>query len=62
MSEPVPKRVADATPTDAARSASGASMPTAPSTSEPPPGPYEKPIIRKYDQIDQVRPYGPSEI
>jgi len=23
---------------------------------------YEKPIIRKYDQIDQVKPYGPSEL
>lgn len=22
---------------------------------------YEKPIIRRYDQIDQVKPYGPSE-
>jgi hypothetical protein len=23
---------------------------------------YEKPRLRRYDQIDQVRPYGPSEI
>ena len=23
---------------------------------------YEKPFIRKYDQIDQVKPYGPSEL
>lgn len=23
---------------------------------------YEKPVIRKYDQIDQVKPYGPSEL
>ena len=23
---------------------------------------YEKPQLRRYDQIDQVRPYGPSEI
>jgi hypothetical protein len=23
---------------------------------------YEKPILRKYDQIDQVKPYGPSEL
>ncbi len=23
---------------------------------------YEKPVIRRYDQIDQVRPYGPSEV
>ena len=23
---------------------------------------YEKPAIRKYDQIDQVKPYGPSEL
>jgi hypothetical protein len=24
--------------------------------------PYEKPVIRRYDQIDQVRPYGPTEV
>ena len=23
---------------------------------------YEKPRLRRYDQIDQVKPYGPSEI
>jgi len=23
---------------------------------------YEKPVVRRYDQIDQVRPYGPSEV
>ena len=23
---------------------------------------YEKPVIRRYDQIDQVHPYGPSEV
>lgn len=23
---------------------------------------YEKPHLRRHDQIDQVRPYGPSEI
>ena len=23
---------------------------------------YQKPIIRKYDQIEQVKPYGPSEM
>ena len=23
---------------------------------------YQKPILRKYDQIDQVKPYGPSEL
>jgi hypothetical protein len=22
---------------------------------------YQKPILRKYDQIEQVKPYGPSE-
>lgn len=22
---------------------------------------YRKPVIRKYDQIEQVKPYGPSE-
>ena len=22
---------------------------------------YQKPILRKYDQIGQVKPYGPSE-
>jgi len=35
-----------------------------PAASSPPPRPrvYEKPVIRKYDQIDQVKPYGPSEL
>jgi hypothetical protein len=23
---------------------------------------YEKPVLRKYDQIEQVKPYGPSEL
>ena len=23
---------------------------------------YQKPTLRRYDQIDQVKPYGPSEI
>jgi hypothetical protein len=23
---------------------------------------YKKPILRKYDQIEQVKPYGPSEM
>lgn len=23
---------------------------------------YQKPVLRRYDQIDQVKPYGPSEI
>jgi hypothetical protein len=23
---------------------------------------YQKPILRKYDQIEQVKPYGPSEL
>jgi hypothetical protein len=23
---------------------------------------YQKPVLRRYDQVDQVRPYGPSEI
>lgn len=23
---------------------------------------YSKPIIRRYDQIEQVKPYGPSEL
>ena len=32
-----------------------------PAANEPAPV-YEKPVIRKHDQIDQVRPYGPSEI
>jgi hypothetical protein len=31
-----------------------------PEDAEPPV--YEKPVIRRYDQIDQVRPYGPSEV
>lgn len=30
--------------------------------SQPRPRVYEKPMIRKYDQIDQVKPYGPSEL
>jgi len=30
--------------------------------STPRPRVYEKPVIRKYDQIDQVKPYGPSEL
>ena len=28
----------------------------------PPEACYEKPRLRRYDQIDQVRPYGPSEV
>jgi len=23
---------------------------------------YQKPVLRKYDQIEQVKPYGPSEL
>jgi len=23
---------------------------------------YQKPVLRRYDQIDQVKPYGPSEL
>ncbi len=23
---------------------------------------YQKPVLRRYDQIEQVKPYGPSEI
>jgi|GEM_PF-1961467 len=23
---------------------------------------YRKPVLRKYDQIEQVKPYGPSEL
>lgn len=23
---------------------------------------YHKPVLRKYDQIEQVKPYGPSEL
>ena len=23
---------------------------------------YQKPRLRKYDQVDQVKPYGPSEL
>ncbi len=23
---------------------------------------YRKPVLRKYDQIEQVKPYGPSEM
>lgn len=34
----------------------------APDTETSAPLVYEKPIIRKYDQIDQVKPYGPSEL
>lgn len=29
---------------------------------DPQPAPvYRKPVLRKYDQIEQVKPYGPSE-
>lgn len=31
------------------------------SESESPPPVYRKPTLRRYDQIEQVRPYGPSE-
>jgi hypothetical protein len=31
------------------------------STQEPARPVYRKPVIRKYDQIEQVKPYGPSE-
>lgn len=34
---------------------------TTPPAEEPEPR-YEKPRLRRYDQIDQVRPYGPSEV
>jgi len=23
---------------------------------------YKKPVLRRYDQIEQVKPYGPSEL
>jgi hypothetical protein len=23
---------------------------------------YQKPVLRRYDQIEQVKPYGPSEL
>jgi hypothetical protein len=29
---------------------------------EEPAAVYQKPILRKYDQIEQVKPYGPSEL
>ena len=29
---------------------------------EVPPPVYQKPVLRKYDQIEQVKPYGPSEL
>lgn len=51
MSEPLLRPPADPTP-----AAAGQKQPATPVP------PYEKPVIRKYDQIDQVRPYGPSEI
>ena len=33
---------------------------TSEQTDSPPPV-YRKPTLRRYDQIEQVRPYGPSE-
>jgi hypothetical protein len=30
-----------------------------PAGSRPPQ--YKKPVVRRYDQIEQVKPYGPSE-
>lgn len=32
-----------------------------PASATPPPV-YRKPVIRRYDQIEQVKPYGPSEL
>ena len=35
----------------------------APATSGSAPAPsYKKPKVRRYDQIEQVKPYGPSEM
>jgi hypothetical protein len=31
-----------------------------PADSRPPQ--YKKPVVRRYDQIEQVKPYGPSEM
>ena len=31
-----------------------------PAGSRPPQ--YRKPVVRRYDQIEQVKPYGPSEM
>ena len=39
---------------DAARSVASQDAPARPV--------YQKPTLRRYDQIDQVKPYGPSEI
>ena len=35
-------------------------VPETPANQRPPQ--YEKPVLRRYDQIEQVRPYGPSEV
>ncbi len=36
---------------------------TAPAADAEPTKPiYQKPVLRRYDQIEQVKPYGPSEI
>ena len=44
-------------------SAAGKPQPVAANDAEASDPPvYEKPVIRKYDQIDQVKPYGPSEL
>ena len=61
MSEPTSKPPVDPASAAATHEQPMAATPTS-SPNQTPVGAYEKPIIRKYDQIDQVRPYGPSEI
>jgi len=41
---------------------SSAAAPSVASQDAPARPVYQKPTLRRYDQIDQVKPYGPSEI
>lgn len=48
---------------DTSRTPDGRAPGSSPSASEGTPRPiYRKPVIRRYDQIEQVKPYGPSEL
>jgi len=48
---------------DSSRTSDGRAPASSPSANESAPRPvYQKPVIRRYDQIEQVKPYGPSEL
>jgi hypothetical protein len=48
---------------ETSRPSEGRTPAPSPSASESTPRPtYKKPVIRRYDQIEQVKPYGPSEL